>query len=69
MHKLAIWTMCRYKALAAQRDRGATAAEYALIILLVTGAIVVAVTALGTQITAVFNGIVGNLGGGGGDTP
>ncbi|GAA4678333.1 Flp family type IVb pilin [Phytohabitans rumicis] len=61
MIKLITSTKNRIKALAARPDRGATAAEYALIILLVTGAIVAGVTALGVNIAAAFNNIAGQI--------
>lgn len=38
-----------------QEDRGATAVEYALIVGLIAVAIIVAVTLLGTNISALFN--------------
>ncbi len=47
-----------------QRDEeGQGLAEYALIIVLVAIAVVTALTALGTQITGTFDGIVSELGG------
>ena len=40
------------------RDKGATAVEYGLLVALIAAAIVVVVTALGTQITAAFQSVV-----------
>ena len=42
-------------------DRGATAVEYALMVSLIAVAIVVAVTALGTKLKTVFNGVVSSI--------
>ncbi len=39
------------------RDRGATAVEYGLMVALIAAVIVVAVTALGSKLKTVFNGI------------
>lgn len=44
-------------------ERGATAIEYGLIIGLIAVVIIIAVTALGTQINSFFCGIVTALGG------
>ena len=38
-------------------DRGATAVEYGLMVALIAAVIVVAVTALGSKLNTVFNGI------------
>ena len=43
------------------RDKGATAVEYGLLVALIAAAIVVVVTALGTQITAAFQSVVDAL--------
>jgi pilus assembly protein Flp/PilA len=48
---------------ATQREEGQTMVEYGLIITLVALAVVVAITALGTQLGAVFNKIYKDLGG------
>ena len=45
----------------ARRDEGQTLVEYALIIALVSVALVVALTALGTDIKGVFEDIAGEL--------
>lgn len=45
----------------ASKDRGATAVEYALMVSLVAVAIVTAVIALGTELTAIFNDIVSKI--------
>jgi pilus assembly protein Flp/PilA len=42
-------------------DRGATAVEYGLMVALIAAVIVIAVTAIGTKLTSVFNGVVSNL--------
>jgi pilus assembly protein Flp/PilA len=39
------------------RDRGATAVEYGLMVALIAAVIVLAVTALGSKLKTVFNGI------------
>jgi pilus assembly protein Flp/PilA len=44
-----------------ERDDGATAVEYALMVSLIAAAIVIAVTALGSKLTTVFNGVVSSL--------
>jgi pilus assembly protein Flp/PilA len=44
-----------------QEDDGVTAIEYALIAALIAGVIVVAVTSLGTNITAVFTTLAGKI--------
>lgn len=44
-------------------DSAQDTSEYALLLLLITAAVVAAVTALSGQITAVFNKIVTTLGG------
>lgn len=40
-------------------ERGATAVEYGLMVALIAVAIIVAVTALGTKLTGLFNQIAG----------
>lgn len=48
-----------------QRERGATAVEYGLLVGLIAVVIIVAVTALGGQLNTLFQSIVNSLGGGG----
>lgn len=43
------------------RDGGATAVEYALMVTFIAIAIVVAVTALGTSLTTVFNNMAAGI--------
>jgi pilus assembly protein Flp/PilA len=47
------------------RDRGATAVEYALLVALVAGAVILIVTTLGSRIAGVFTDLVNKLPGGG----
>ena len=54
---LSLWV--RWQMLREQKGQGLV--EYALIIVLVAIAVVVAITALGTQISAVFNRITQSL--------
>lgn len=44
-------------------EQGATAVEYGLMVALIAIAIVVAVTAVGNQLIALFNDVVSKLGG------
>lgn len=44
-----------------ENDRGATAVEYGLMVALIAAVIVVAVTALGTQLSGLFNTVTGSL--------
>lgn len=46
-----------------RNDRGATAVEYGLLVGLIAVVIIVAVTALGTRLKALFTSIVTSLGG------
>jgi pilus assembly protein Flp/PilA len=46
-----------------RKDRGATAVEYGLLVGLIAVVIILAVTALGTRLKALFNSIVTSLGG------
>jgi len=46
-----------------RRDRGATAVEYGLLVGLIAVVIIVAVTALGGRLDALFRGVVTSLGG------
>lgn len=50
-------------------EKGATAVEYGIMVALIAVAIIIAVVALGEQLTTVFTGIVEDLGGtvGGGE--
>ena len=41
------------------RDRGATAVEYGLMVSLIAGVIVLAVTALGLRVNAIFTSVTG----------
>jgi pilus assembly protein Flp/PilA len=45
------------------RDRGATAVEYGLLIFLIAAVVIVAATALGKQIAAVFDSVTKSIGG------
>ena len=44
-----------------RRDRGATAVEYGLMVALIALVIIFAVTALGTQLTTLFNKVTNGL--------
>ena len=44
-----------------RRDRGATAVEYGLMVALIAGVIILAVTALGTKLNTVFTTVTGKL--------
>lgn len=44
-----------------RKDRGATAVEYGLMVGLIAVVIIVAVTALGTKLTALFTGVGSKL--------
>lgn len=44
-----------------REDRGATAVEYGLIVALIALAVIVAVTALGTNLSGLFTEIAGQL--------
>ncbi|MBO1755507.1 Flp family type IVb pilin [Allobranchiibius sp. CTAmp26] len=46
-----------------RKERGATAVEYGLLVGLIAVVIIVAVTALGSQLKVLFNDIVKSLGG------
>lgn len=46
-----------------RKDRGATAVEYGLLVGLIAVVIIVAVTALGTQLKTLFNSVVTGIGG------
>lgn len=61
MLKLVMSTRNRMKALRARRDRGATAAEYALIVAVVIAAIAGLVTAFAAAIGANFTEVTGLL--------
>jgi pilus assembly protein Flp/PilA len=41
------------------RERGATAVEYGLLVALIAGVIVLAVTALGAKVNTIFNTVTG----------
>jgi len=49
------------QALEGRRESGATAVEYGLLVALIAAVIIVAVTAIGTNLSAVFNGVAGLL--------
>jgi pilus assembly protein Flp/PilA len=51
----------KFRAMLACRDRGATAVEYGLMVALIAIAIVGAVTALGGNLTNLFNGIADSV--------
>lgn len=42
-------------------DKGATAVEYGLMVALIAAVIIVAVTAIGTNLTTLFNNVAGKL--------
>ena len=44
-------------------ESGATAVEYGIIIALIAGAIILALTALGGSLTGLFQGMAGTVGG------
>jgi pilus assembly protein Flp/PilA len=46
-----------------EQEEGATAVEYGLMVALIAVAIIGAVTAVGGQLTTLFNQVVGGLGG------
>jgi pilus assembly protein Flp/PilA len=58
-----VWTACCLQGLLAERlcrdDRGATAAEYALIATLIAVAIIVAVRAVGARVVTMFTNVAG----------
>jgi pilus assembly protein Flp/PilA len=58
-----VWAVCCFQGLLAERlgrdDRGATAAEYALIATLIAVAIVVAVRAVGARVVTMFTNVAG----------
>jgi pilus assembly protein Flp/PilA len=45
----------------AGRDRGATAVEYGLMVALIAGVIVLAVTALGAKVNTIFTTVTGQI--------
>ncbi|BCB78831.1 hypothetical protein GCM10022251_44460 [Phytohabitans flavus] len=67
MPTLMLSLYCKAKALFASRDRGATAAEYAMIVAAVAAAVALAVFAFGDRITALFDGACNSMTEGGGD--
>jgi len=44
-----------------KEEDGATAVEYGLMVSLIAAVIITAVTAIGTNLTTVFNGVAGQL--------
>ncbi|MEG9227002.1 Flp family type IVb pilin [Aeromicrobium sp. Sec7.5] len=58
-------TMLSFVATAPKRDeKGATAVEYGLLVALIAAAIIIAVTAFGTNIATIFNNVTGRVGNG-----
>jgi pilus assembly protein Flp/PilA len=53
-----IYLYAKLQTLMADRDRGATAVEYGLMIALIAAIIVVGVGALGTRVAAIFDEVV-----------
>ena len=45
----------------AESERGATAVEYGLLVALIAGVIILAVTALGVKVNAAFTGVTAKL--------
>lgn len=60
-HLFALYTVTKERV--TNEDRGATAVEYGLLVGLIAVAIIVAVVALGGQLTTLFNSITTELGG------
>lgn len=62
IEKIQLMALMLITDLTTRRDeRGATAVEYGLLVALIAGAIVVAVTALGGAVAAAFTDIAGKL--------
>jgi pilus assembly protein Flp/PilA len=61
MFKLYVYAQTRLALLLREAEEGATAVEYGLLVALIAGAIVVAVTALGGQLNSLFGSITSNL--------
>lgn len=55
--------LAKVRTLLVNEESGATAVEYAIMVSLIAAFIILTVTALGTQIDAVFRGVVTALGG------
>jgi pilus assembly protein Flp/PilA len=55
---------CKFQALLATRDRGATAVEYGLIVAAIAAVIVVLVFTLGTKVEAAFQTVCTKMNGG-----
>lgn len=51
----------RVRALESERERGATAVEYGLLVALIAAVIVAAVTLFGTTISGIFTGVTGAI--------
>jgi pilus assembly protein Flp/PilA len=51
------WTALQHMITGMSTDRGATAVEYGLMVALVAGVIIAAVTLLGTNLNTLFNNI------------
>lgn len=62
-----LWLYCKAKAVFADRDRGATAAEYALLIAFIAAALVAIAVAFRETISEVFNDTCTALDPSGGD--
>jgi pilus assembly protein Flp/PilA len=57
MLKFYVYAQTRLALLLRERDEGATAVEYGLMVALIAAVIVVAVTALGGKLTGIFNSV------------
>ncbi|OLB78115.1 MAG: pilus assembly protein [Actinobacteria bacterium 13_2_20CM_2_71_6] len=55
------YLVAKAQALWATRDQGATAVEYGLMVALIAVVIVVAVTALGSKLSALFNSVTASV--------
>jgi pilus assembly protein Flp/PilA len=53
--------VAKVQALWATRDQGATAVEYGLMVALIAVVIIVAVTALGSKLSGLFNSVTGSI--------
>ena len=55
------YLVAKVQALWATRDEGATAVEYGLMVALIAGAIIIAVTLVGTNLSALFTSLANKL--------
>ncbi len=55
------YLVAKAQALWATRDQGATAVEYGLMVALIAVVIIVAVTALGSKLSGLFNSVTGSI--------